>query len=118
MNNSQKKKRTSQLRRSLRTRSKISGTQNRPRLSVYRSMKHIYAQIIDDQKGHTIVSVSDSEVDKSLKGIAAAEAVGKKIAEKAKAKKITEVVFDRGSNKYHGRIKALADGARQSGLKF
>jgi len=92
----------------------------RPRLSVFRSGKHIYAQVIDDVKGATLVSACT--LDKDLKGvgdtIAGAKKVGAKIAEKAKAKSIVDVVFDRGGFQYHGRIKALAEAAREAGLKF
>jgi len=95
----------------------------RARLSVYRSGKHIYAQVIDDEKGLTIVAASSIEKDmrgsmKSGANVAAAKAVGKLVAERAVAKGVKDVVFDRGSYLYHGRIKALADAARESGLKF
>lgn len=104
-------------RRHRRVRAKISGTGTRPRLSVYRSLSHIYAQIIDDERGVTLLSVKDSEI-KDFKGkkIDLATAVGKLLAEKAKDKNISQVVFDRGSFKYHGRIKALAESARENGL--
>jgi len=85
---------------------------------VFRSTKHIYAQIIDDNKGQTLVSVSEKDVDVSLKGVKIAAAVGQKIAEKALTKKINKVIFDRSGYKYHGRVKALADGARKAGLSF
>lgn len=106
-----------------RVRTKVSGTAERPRLSVYRSVGHIYAQVIDDRSGHTLVSASsiDKEVKKGLKGggnIASAKAVGKIIAERAKAAGVVKVVFDRGGYKYHGRVKALADAAREAGLQF
>ena len=112
------------LMRHKRLRKRISGTPERPRLSVYRSEKHIYAQIIDDTKGVTLVAAST--VEKELRdklnqktwNVQAAKEVGKIIAERATAKGITEIVFDRGGYKYHGRIKALADSARESGLKF
>ena len=102
---------------------KVSGTTERPRLCVYRSVGHIYTQIIDDRAGSTLVSASsiDKEVKKTLKGggnIAAAKSVGKEIAERAKAAGISKVVFDRGGYKYHGRVKALADAAREAGLQF
>jgi large subunit ribosomal protein L18 len=95
----------------------------RPRLSVYRSSKHIYAQLIDDGKGETVVSASTMEKDmrSSLKtgaNVDAAKAVGKALAERAAGKGVTDVVFDRGKYRYHGRIKALADAAREAGLKF
>jgi large subunit ribosomal protein L18 len=106
-----------------RVRMKVSGTPERPRLSVYRSVGHIYTQIIDDGTGRTLVSASsvDKEVKKGLKGggnIAAAKSVGKIIAERAKAAGVSKVVFDRGGYKYHGRVKALADAAREAGLQF
>ena len=108
------------LKRHARVRGKISGTAERPRLSVYRSTNHIYAQIIDDVNGVTLVSASTLE--KGFSGetgnAAAAEKVGKAIAEKAIKAGITEVVFDRGGFIFHGRVKALADGARAGGLKF
>ena len=106
-----------------RVRTRLVGTPERPRLNVYRSVAHIYAQMIDDRNGRTIVSASsvDKETKKGLKGggnIASAKAVGKIIAERAKAAGVTQVVFDRGGYKYHGRVKALADAAREAGLKF
>jgi large subunit ribosomal protein L18 len=106
-----------------RIRKKIFRTLERPRLAVYRSEKHIYAQIIDDTVGRTLVAASTVEKDikervKKTWNIAAAKEVGKIIAERALAKGITNVVFDRGGFKYHGRIKALADAAREAGLKF
>ncbi|MFH0853611.1 MAG: 50S ribosomal protein L18 [bacterium] len=112
-------KRAHYLRRKNRTRAKISGTAERPRLSVFRSLKHISAQLINDQADKTLVSASDLEI-KDVKGSKSdrAVALGKLIAEKAKAQKITNVVFDRGGRLYHGRVKALADAARQAGLKF
>ncbi|MEA4890954.1 MAG: 50S ribosomal protein L18 [Peptococcaceae bacterium] len=107
----------------LRIRKNIVGTGTHPRLAVFRSLKHIYAQIIDDTKGTTLVSASTLEAP--LKGalentgnVEAAKKVGEEIAKKALEKGITEVVFDRGGNVYHGRIKAVADGAREAGLKF
>lgn len=100
---------------------KISGTAECPRLAVYRSAKNIYAQIIDDVAGKTLVAASTLEapLKENYGGnLAAAAAVGKLIAEKAQEQGIKEVVFDRGGNVYHGRIKALADGAREAGLEF
>ena len=99
------------------------GGGGRPRLSVFRSSKHIYAQIIDDVKGETLVAASSLEkpMRESLKAggnVDAAKAVGKLVAERAVEKGVTEVVFDRGRYLYHGRVKALADGAREGGLKF
>ena len=108
------------IRRHRRVRGKIRGTAARPRLDVFRSAKHIYAQIIDDEKGVTLVTASS--MDKDFEGfggnVGAAAKVGKKVAERALEKGITEVVFDRGGFVYHGRVKALADGAREGGLKL
>ena len=105
--------------RHARVRSKISGTPERPRLSVYRSTKHIYEQLIDDVNGVTLVSASSVEMKLENGGnIAAATAVGKEIAERAIAKEIKNVVFDRGGYIYHGRVKALAEAAREAGLEF
>ncbi len=108
-----------------RVRSKVVGTAVRPRLAVFRSAKHIAAQIIDDTVGKTLVSVTDQQLATAVKGtkeqthkVAVAEAVGKLIAEKAKAKKIASVVYDAAGYRYHGRVKALADGARAGGLTF
>ena len=107
----------------LRIRKHIVGTATHPRLAVFRSLKHIYAQIIDDTKGITLVSASTLEAP--LKGtlentgnVEAAKKVGEAIGKKALEKGITEVVFDRGGNVYHGRIQAVAEGAREAGLKF
>ncbi len=107
----------------LRIRKKISGDPARPRLCVFRSLNHIYAQIVDDSRGTTLVSASTTEKDvrgdlKNAGNISAAKAVGKTIAVRAKAHGIDSVVFDRGGYLYHGRIKALAEAARESGLKF
>jgi large subunit ribosomal protein L18 len=101
-----------------RGRAKISGTASQPRLAVFRSLKHISAQLIDDKAGVTLVAVHDRELDKKLKGLAKAEMIGKMIAEQAQAKGITAIVFDRRWYKYHGQVKALAEGARAKGLKF
>jgi large subunit ribosomal protein L18 len=103
-----------------RIRRKVTGTAERPRLAVYRSLKSIYAQVIDDANGRTIVSASSLEKDAGAKGAnaAAAKAVGTLIAKKAKDNGITKVVFDRGGYLYHGNIKALADAAREAGLEF
>lgn len=111
------------LRRHRRVRKKITGTAERPRLSVFRSANHIYAQLIDDTKGVTIASASTLDDDvKSKAGtggnIEAAKLVGEIIAKRASEKKIDQVVFDRGGFLYHGRVKALADAAREAGLKF
>lgn len=116
-------KNTLRLKKHLRVRKKISGTNERPRLCVYRSVNHIYAQIIDDAKGVTMAAASS--LDPALKGklagggnVDAAKEVGKLVAEKALAKGIKSVVFDRGGYLYHGRIAALAEGAREGGLEF
>jgi len=106
-----------------RVRQAVSGTPERPRLSVYRSLAHLYAQVIDDTTGRTLVSASsnDKESRKQAKGggnVAAAKVVGKTVAERARQKGISQVVFDRGGYRYHGRVKALADAAREAGLKF
>ena len=110
----------------LRQRKRIAGSQARPRLSVFRSVGHIYAQVIDDMSGQTLVSASS--IDVGIKGafakgvaggnIKGAEAIGKAIAERSKEKGITRVVFDRGGFLYHGRIRAVADAARKAGLEF
>ncbi len=105
----------------LRIRKKISGTPERPRLSVYRSLKHIYAQLIDDQAGRTLVSASSVEKNAPVTyggNVAAARVIGKLVAERAREKGITKVVFDRGGYRYHGRVKALAEAAREAGLEF
>ncbi|HOJ93063.1 MAG TPA: 50S ribosomal protein L18 [Dictyoglomaceae bacterium] len=109
--------------RHLRTREKISGTPERPRLAVYKSLRYIYAQIIDDTKGYTLVSASSLEKElkgqlKSTDDMEAAKLVGEVIAERALEKGIKKVVFDRGGFLYHGRIKAFADSARARGLEF
>ncbi len=113
-------KKAMRLKRHVRVRGKISGTPERPRLNVFRSNANIYAQIIDDVNGVTLVSAST--LDKDFEGAAgnceAAKKVGQVIAERAKAKGIEEVVFDRGGYVYHGRVAALAEGARENGLKF
>ena len=137
MNNLQEKKRKKRITRHIRVRSKISGTKDRPRFAVSRSIKHIFVQLIDDENGKTLLSISDkalgTEKVGSRKRIVAAKAkeagdrskkigiafeIGKIVAEKAKEKGIEAVVFDRGGCKYHGRIKAVAEGAREGGLKF
>lgn len=110
-------------RRHRRVRKKISGTAERPRLNVFRSLNHIYAQIIDDERGHTLVAAStlDPEIRSVIKtggNVEAARLVGQLIGKRALEKGIEAVVFDRGGYKYHGRVAALADGAREAGLKF
>jgi large subunit ribosomal protein L18 len=112
----------------VRIREKMNGSAARPRLNVYRSLNHIYVQLIDDEAGKTIVSASTNEKaetkgakakeKKTTGNVASAKAIGKLIAERAKAKGVTQVVFDRGGYIYHGRVKALADAAREAGLKF
>ncbi len=104
-----------------RIRRRVEGTQERPRLAVFRSINHIYAQVIDDQQGHTLAAAASTE--KGFQGavggnIDGAKLIGKAVAERAKDKGITRVVFDRGGYLYHGRVKALADAARQAGLEF
>jgi large subunit ribosomal protein L18 len=103
-----------------RIRRKLSGTAARPRLAVFRSEAHIYAQVIDDERGATMVSASSVDKGGKTKGgnVAAAKAIGKLVAERAKEKGIKSVVFDRGGYQYHGRVKALADAAREAGLEF
>jgi len=115
-------KNKARLKRHLRVRKKIKGTTERPRLSVFRSAKHIYVQLIDDVQGVTLATASTQ--DKELKSIGnggnveAAKQVGQLVADRAKAKGVTRVVFDRGGYLYHGRIQALADAAREAGLEF
>lgn len=118
-----KRAENARLKRHKRIRKKISGNAACPRLCVYRSLKHIYAQIIDDEKGHTLVGVSTLNLEikdvVSYGGnVAAAKEVGKLVAKKALEQNITQVVFDRGGYKYHGRVAALADGVRENGIQF
>ena len=103
-----------------RIRRKVHGTGERPRLAVFRSVAHIYAQLIDDAEGKTLVSASTVEKANKTNGgnVAAAKAVGKLVAQRAKEKGINKAVFDRGGYQYHGRVKALADAAREAGLEF
>lgn len=103
-----------------RIRSRVKGMPERPRLAVFRSLKHIYAQVIDDRAGRTIASASSNEKNSTAGGgnVAGAKAIGKLVAERAIAQGIKQVVFDRGGYLYHGRIKALADAAREAGLEF
>ena len=117
------KSRIARKRRHRRVRRKLSGTAERPRLNVFRSLRHIYAQIINDEVGRTLVSASTSEaaVREQIEGLdktAQAQVVGKVLAERALAKGVTQVVFDRGGYKYHGRVKALAEGTREGGLEL
>ena len=110
-----------QIRRRIhsRIREKLAGTDARPRLNVYRSLNHIYAQVIDDLKGETLVSASSLSLKLKTGGnVAAAKEIGKAVAERAVEKGIKKVVFDRGGYLYHGRVKALADAAREAGLEF
>ncbi len=115
--------RAARLRRHTRVRKKVEGTAPAPRLAVFRSLSHIYAQVIDDAAGHTLVAASDLEPD--IRGklggknkTQKAEVVGSLLAERAKGKGVARVVFDRGGFKYHGRVKALAEAARKGGLQF
>jgi large subunit ribosomal protein L18 len=102
-----------------RIRRRVTGTAQRPRLAVFRSLKHIYAQVIDDGAGHTLAAASSDEKNSQNGGnVAGAKTIGKLVAERAKEKGIEAVVFDRGGYLYHGRVKALADAAREAGLKF
>ncbi len=118
-----KKKYVSRKRRHKRVRGKIEGTNARPRLNIYRSLSNIFAQVIDDESGVTMVSAStiDKDVSKEVAGkskVDAARIVGRVVAERAKEAGIEMVIFDRGGYKYHGRVAALAEGAREGGLKF
>lgn len=119
MNKSAKLKIRLRARRHQRFRRRISGTKSRPRLSVYRSLKHLYAQLIDDERGITLAAASDLELKKvpGQKQELARE-IGRLIAKRALEKKIKKAVFDRGGFKYHGQVKALAEGAREGGLEF
>ena len=117
------KLREARHRRHLRVRAKVEGTDSRPRLCVFRSLNHIYTQIIDDSQGHTLTSAStlDPEISEQIAGkvkATKAEEVGSLVAKRALAKGINQVVFDRGGYQYHGRVKALAEAARQAGLRF
>jgi large subunit ribosomal protein L18 len=105
-------------RRVARVRSRVKGVSARPRLAVSRTLKHISAQVIDDTTGKTIVAASDKDVKGKMKPVELAMEVGKVLAERAKAKSISAVVFDRRDKRYHGRVKALAEGARAGGLTF
>jgi large subunit ribosomal protein L18 len=117
------KGRKARIRRHRRVRATISGTPERPRLNVFRSLGQIYAQVIDDVAGHTLASAST--IDRELRGVVedkpkteAAKMVGELVAKRAQAAGVKQVVFDRGGYRYHGRVKALADGAREAGLEF
>ena len=111
-------KRAHREKRRKRVRRRIYGTAERPRLSVYRSNVHIYAQLVDDDEGHTLVAADTREAGDAENRVEAARKVGELVAERAKAADIEEVVFDRGGNRYHGRVAALAEGARSGGLKL
>ena len=118
-----KSRAAARVRRHRRVRKKITGTPERPRLNVFRSLGDIYAQVIDDEAGHTLASASsiDSDLRSQMKGLTKTEQaqhVGKKIAERAQAAGINQVIFDRGGYRYIGRVRALADGAREGGLQF
>jgi large subunit ribosomal protein L18 len=115
--------RAARIRRHVRVRHTVSGTAERPRLAVYRSLNHIYAQVIDDTAGHTLAHASDQDAEvrkdaTSKKKIEVANLVGQALGKRAKEAGISAVVFDRGGNRYHGRVKALADAVRKSGVKF
>jgi large subunit ribosomal protein L18 len=119
----QKRKQVTRRRKALRTRNRVRVGGGRPRLSVFRSLTNIYGQIIDDESGRTLASASsvDKDLREALQGIRKSDVaakVGEALAEKAKAAGVTKVVFDRGRYKYHGRVKALADAAREGGLEF
>jgi len=116
-----KTERQRRQRRHLRVRQRVAGTAGRPRLVVYRSLKHMYAQLVDDDRGVALLGVADGSEGIAIDGqgkVARAHAVGKLLAEKAKAAGIAQVVFDRAGYQYHGRVKAVADGAREGGLEF
>lgn len=113
-----KTKQEARIRRHQRVRANIRGTVGRPRLSVFRSNRHIWAQLVDDTEGHTLVSVSDREIKGETERKELAIKVGELVAQKAREKKITAAVFDRGGYKFHGKVKAVAEGARKGGLKI
>lgn len=116
-----KEARSSRIVRHMRVRKKVHGTPERPRLCVFRSLRHIYAQVVDDSSGHTLCTASSTESAggaKTKSKLADSQSVGKLVAERAVSKGITQVVFDRGGYKYHGRVKALAEASREGGLVF
>jgi len=116
-----KKREQRRYRRHLRVRQRVVGTTERPRLVVFRSLKHIYAQLVDDSRGVALLGVADGSDGVVIEGtgkVARAKAVGKLLAEKAKSAGISRVVFDRAGYQYHGRVKAVAEGAREGGLEF
>jgi large subunit ribosomal protein L18 len=118
LNNKNKIKDIAQRRRQLRTRAKIFGTAKIPRLNVSKSLKHVYLQLIDDEKGKTLVSFHTKSLKNKASKIELAKLAGGQLAAKAKEKKISRCVFDRAGSVYHGRVKAVAEGAREGGLKF
>lgn len=118
LKNKTSQKVTKRLKNRARIRKKVDGSSERPRLAVYRSGKHIYAQIVDDSQGKTLVSFSTLEGELKTKNVGAAKQVGAELAKRALAKNIKDVVFDRSGYVFHGRIKAVADGAREAGLSF
>ena len=121
MTNTSLERRRGRLRRHRRVRKKISGTAERPRLAVYRSNRHISAQVIDDTSGHTLVAASTLEPDvraEEASGVGAATTVGRLLAQRAAEAGITTAVFDRGGYRYHGRVAAVADAAREAGMKL
>src|SRR3981081_1443833 len=111
-------RRTARARRHRRVRGRVQGSGERPRLSVFRSLHHVYAQLIDDETGRTVAAASTGQPSSGKKGAEDAAAVGRAIAERAKAAGVTVAMFDRGGFLYHGRVKALADAAREAGLEF
>jgi large subunit ribosomal protein L18 len=113
-----KTRRTARVRRHLRVRKKVTGTAERPRLAVYRSNRHIYAQLIDDRAAATLAAASDEEIEVSKGKTDRAKEVGKLIADRAKGAGIERVVFDRGGRQFHGRVAAVAEGAREGGLQI
>jgi large subunit ribosomal protein L18 len=111
-------RKSARSRRHRRVRVRLVGTGQRPRLSVFRSLHHVYAQLIDDETGRTVAAASTAQLKSGKKDVDAAASVGRAIAERAKAAGVTSAVFDRGGFLYHGRVKALADAAREAGLEF
>ncbi|MFM8999392.1 MAG: 50S ribosomal protein L18 [Actinomycetota bacterium] len=111
-------KREGRIRRHLRVRKKVSGTAARPRLAVFRSNRHIYAQLIDDVAGRTVVAASDREVGAGSGKVSVARSVGELLADRARSAGVETAVFDRGGRLYHGRVAAIADGAREKGLRI
>jgi len=118
MKDASKAKRIQRMKRAARTRAKIFGTQKRPRLAVFISNKHIYAQLINDEKGNTLTSASDLELKEKAPKTKKAVLVGQLIAKKANEQDVKEAIFSKGGYKYHGALKAVAEGAREGGLKF